>query len=247
MTDEVTPGGELWGRVLVAAMRAPGVRIRREEFLRRELSKHLGTAQVDRAIASGPGRAGVPAETVDAVAWSTIRWHKAGVSAAAATLALPPGWWNVATIPVDLAQFFAHVLTVAQKLAYLYGWPDLLPADDDGELDDETKLVLTLFVGAALGSSQAARGLALLGERVGAEVAKRLPRQALTKWALYRLAKEVAKWIGIRLTKQKFAEFLARGIPLVGAVVAGTIAWVSFSTMAGRLQAHLSGLPLAHR
>ena len=37
-----------------------------------------------------------------------------------------------ATIPADLAQDFWHAIVLSQKLAYLYGWPDLL---EDGELD----------------------------------------------------------------------------------------------------------------
>ena len=40
------------------------------------------------------------------------------------------------TIPADLAQDFAHVMRVEQKLAYLYGWQSFLNEDD--EVDDET-------------------------------------------------------------------------------------------------------------
>lgn len=97
------------------------------------------------------------------------------MSAAAIALALPPGWWNAATLPADVVQFFTQVIVVAQKLAYLYGWPEFVPHGE--EVDDETRLVVTLFVGVALGSNHAAHGLAVLGERVGAEVAKRLSRQ----------------------------------------------------------------------
>jgi hypothetical protein len=177
-------GLELWGRVLGASLAVPGVRIDRDAFLRRELGKVVDEAMVARAVELGPGRAGVPSEKIDDIAHSVISWHRAGVSALATVLALPPGWWNLAALPADLAQFFAHVIMVSQKLAYLYGWPELLSDQADGDVDDETKLVITLFVGVALGSDQAARTLALLGERVAVEVTKRLPQQALTKWAL---------------------------------------------------------------
>ena len=39
----------------------------------------------------------------------------------------------VGTVPADLAQFYWHTLVLAQKLAYLYGWPDL---SDKGEVDE---------------------------------------------------------------------------------------------------------------
>ena len=60
----------------------------------------------------------------------------------------------LATIPADMAQFYGHVLALAQKLLYLYGWPDL---QNGGKgMDDGTRQILTLFVGVAFGSSQAA-------------------------------------------------------------------------------------------
>jgi uncharacterized membrane protein len=147
------------------------------------------------------------------------------------------------TIPADLAQYFWHVIVLLQKLAYLNGWPSLL--QDDEEIDDETKLVITLFVGVMLGAEGAAEGLTRLAAAVGKEVAKRLPRAALTKYAVYQVAKQVAKWIGVSLTKKKFAELVGRAVPLVGGVVAGTLTWVLFNAGAKRLLQHLESLPLA--
>lgn len=51
-----------------------------------------------------------------------------------------------ATVPADMAQYFGHMLRIAQKLAYLYSRPDLFSGDSDG-VDDATKGVLTLFFG----------------------------------------------------------------------------------------------------
>lgn len=53
------------------------------------------------------------------------------------------------TVPADMVQNFAHMIRVAQKLAYLYSWPDLFSSDGD-EMDDATKGVLTLFIGVML-------------------------------------------------------------------------------------------------
>lgn len=146
-------------------------------------------------------------------------------------------------MPADLTQFFWHVLVVAQKLAYLYGWPDL--SGDDGELDDETLLILTLFIGVMFGAEAANKVLGELAKQLAGQVLKRLPRQALTKWGLYLLAKDVAKWIGIKLTKQSFARYVSKMVPILGGIISGTVTWVAFSAMTNRFAAHLEFLPLA--
>lgn len=47
-----------------------------------------------------------------------------------------------------------------------------------------------------LGAQGADQCLTRLGTAISSEVAKRLPRAPLIKYAIYRIAKEVAKWIG---------------------------------------------------
>ena len=133
---------------------------------------------------------------------------------------------------------------ILQKLAYLHGWPELF--EEDTEPDDETLLVFTIFVGVMFGAATAAKVLGDLAERVGAQVMKRLPQQALTKWGIYNLAKQVAKWIGIQLTKQSFARVLSKVLPIVSGFISAGITWVTFSTMSRRLRRHLESLRL-HR
>jgi hypothetical protein len=130
-----------------------------------------------------------------------------------------------------------------QKLAYLYGWPELF--SEDSELDHETLLILTVFVGAMLGAESAAKVLGDIAERAAAQVLKRLPRETLTKWGLNGLAREVAKRTGIKLTEDSFARYLSRIVPILGGIISGTVTWISFSMMTSRLAAHLESLPLA--
>ena len=56
------------------------------------------------------------------------------------------------TIPADLVQFYWHAIVLSQKLAYLYGWPDLLKED---EADEETKAKITLLIGVMMGAQVA--------------------------------------------------------------------------------------------
>ena len=96
--------------------------------------------------------------------------------------------------------------------------PDLLT--DGHELDEETIHIVPIFVGVMFGAAGAGKLLSQVAEKLSKEVATRLPRQALTKWGLYTLSKEISKWIGIKLTKDNFARALSKAVPLVGAAKA---------------------------
>lgn len=235
---------EVWNRILRTALSLPGARIDRASFLRRELSKHFPDHIVQKAIETRPAAAGVPKAAIRSIAMSCIAWHRAGVSAVSFATGIPGGWWMAGTVPADLTQFFWHVVVILQKLAYLYGWPSL--ADKDKELDDETLLMFTIFVGVMFGAGTAAKALGELAEKVAGQVLKRLPQEALTKWGIYRLAKEVAKWIGVKLTKETFAKWLSKAIPVISGFLSGGITWVSFSAMSKRLRNHLESLRLAN-
>jgi hypothetical protein len=245
-SEELPPGRrpeDVWNSVLRTALALPGVKVDREAFLRRALSKHVTEKVLQSAIDTSPAKAGVNKKTIRRIATANIKWHRAGVSTLSFASGLPGGWWITGTVPADFTQFFWHVLVILQKLAYLYGWPELL--SEDSELDDETLLILTVFVGVMLGAESAAKVLGDIAERAAAQVLKRLPREALGKWGLYRLAREVAKRIGIKVTDESFARYISRIVPIFGAIISGTVTWISFSLMTSRLAAHLESLPLA--
>lgn len=242
---EVSKGGDhadIWNKVLRSALLLPGVRVDRAAYLRKEFAKRVAPDVVEEAIRTTPMQAGVPLATVRAVATSSIKWHRSGVSAASFGAGLPGGWWMAATMPADVTQFFWHVSVVLQKLAYLHGWPEILV--DGEEVDDETLHVFTMFIGAMSGAAAATAALEQLGGRLSKEVATRLPREALTKWALYGVAKDVAKWLGIKLTKETFARAVSKIVPIVGGLISGTITWFTFSAMSRRLATHLDGMAL---
>src|SRR5438094_10465067 len=244
--EELPPGRapeDVWNSVLRTALALPGVKVDRKAFLRRALSKHVTEKVLQCAIDTSPAKAGVSKNTIRRTATASIRWHRAGVSALSFASGLPGGWWIAGTVPADLTQFFWHVLVILQKLAYLYGWPELF--SEDSELDDATLLILTVFLGVMLGAESAAKVLGDIAERATAQVLKRLPRETLTKWGLYRLAREVAKRSGIKLTEDSFGRYLSRIVPILGGIISGTVTWISFSLMTSRLAAHLESFPLA--
>ena len=208
------------------------------------MSRHCSADEIRRAIEDTPAAAGIPLAILDKAADESIRYETAKVSAVSAAAGIPGLLFLPATVPADLAQYLGHMLRIAQKLAYLYSWPDLL-SDDGDDLDDATKSVLTLFVGVMFGTQSANAGLGTVAGMLSKQVAKKLPRQALTKGVIYPTVKKVAGYLGVQMTKQTVAKAVSKAIPVVGAVVSGGLTLATFLPMAKRLKKHLSGLPLA--
>ncbi len=179
-----------------------------------------------------------------AIAMANIAWHRGGVSFVSFIAGAPGGWWMFGTIPADLTQFFWHVAVILQKLSYLYGFPSL--TDKDQELDAETLSIFTIFIGVMFGVASASKALGVIAKKVAEQVFTRLPKEALTKWGIYLLVKEVAKWIGVKLTKQAFSRVISKAIPFISGFISGGISWIAFSVMSKRLRNHLEDLRLSN-
>ena len=231
--------------VIAAAMKIPGFRVNRENFLRKQLSEpSIGHAvDVDLAIASNPIDAGVPIESLDKRADPVIRNHLVAATGASAVSGLPGGLMMAATIPADLAQFYWHSLVCAQELAYLYGWPDLLP-DGELDLDEDTEARLVLLLGALHGVEVVNKGMTLTAAQLGRSAATYLPRTALASSGYYPLIKSVASQVGIRVTRQSFGRAVGKAIPVIGAVASGGVTAITFRQMTRNLKEHLRAAAL---
>jgi len=230
--------------VLRSAIGLPGVRINRESFLRKELSKHHDDDVVSKAIETNPAQAGLSVKNLDHVAKACITFETRKVSAISAAAGLPGGFAMAATIPADVAQFFGHIIRVLQKLAYLYGWQDMFQGDDD-EIDDSTANELTLFIGVMFGVNAANIALSRVATLAALNVPKKLVQQALTKGTIYPIVKKIATAIGVKMTKQIFAKGVGKIIPVIGAVASGGITYALFKPMSLRLKRYLASLPTA--
>ena len=239
---EESKGAKMWDRILGASLALPGAKVDRRAFLRSQLSPYCTKQQVGKAIGDRPALAGIPPEVIDRLADSCIRSHVLKASGTSFAAGLPGGLVIGATIPADLVQLYWHAMVLAQKLAYLYGWRDLL---EEGEADEQTKLDLTLLLGAMMGAAAAERGLAELAKRFSEQVARRLPRQALTKTAYYPIAKQVGKWIGVSVTKRGFAGGVAKFVPVIGGFFAAGVTAATMWPMGKRLKNHLRELRYA--
>jgi len=242
--QEVTAASKNFEKILRSSMELPYIKIDRASFLRKELSKYFIADVVDKAIATTPAQAGISVKGLEQIAKSCINNETSKVTAVSAAAGIPGFKAMAVTVPADVVQFYGHIIRVLQKLAYLYGWQELLK-DESGELDDETTNQLTIFIGAMFGVNSATAVLSKIANSMTHNMPKKLMSKALTHGTIYPVVKKIAKVIGIKMTKKTFASAVGKAIPIVGAIASGGVTYTIFKPMAVRLKKHLADLPLA--
>lgn len=239
----IEQSGSKFSQVLDLAAKLPGVRINRAVYLRAAFKRHCTDEQIRRAIDESPAAAGISPEILTAVANTSIRYETSKATGLSTLSGIPGGLFMFTTVPADMAQYVGHMLRIAQKLAYVYSWPDLF-GESGEEIDEATEGILTLFVGVMVGVQLAQGGVSKVSAMISAQVLKKLPQQALTKGAIYPIVKKVAGFLGVSMTKTLFASGVAKAVPVIGAVISGGLTLTTFLPMAKKLQRHLASLEL---
>lgn len=218
--------------VLVTALKIPGVKIDRESFLREQFrTKPLES--VNDILASGSVDAGISQAELRAIASRIVDTATLQSSGMSFLTGLPGGLTMAATIPADIAQFYAMDLRMAQQIAYLYGEPDLF---QNGLPDDErVRNQLTVFCGVMFGVSGATSLARAATAKIAKQMMSTLPKKALTKTLYFRLIKSIAKVLGIKMTKQVFARGVSKFVPLLGGAISGGMTFAMMRPMGNRL------------
>ena len=225
--------------IVIKGFKTPGIRINREQFLRKELVKICTEDTIQIAVDKNPMVANIPLEEIDKIADEVIKFERTCVSGISAALGVPGGWAMVATIPADIIQYYAYMLRAAQKLLYLYGFPELTSDEDGVKIDSGTMNILIVCLGVMYGVGGAKNALLVMSKALGQGVKKELLKKALTKGTIYPIVKKVCKWFSINLTKEVFSSFFEKAIPVVGGVVGGAITFLSFKPCCDKLKESL--------
>ena len=226
--------------VLAMALKTPGVKIKRDVFLRKELVKYCPVEVIEEAIRYNPAKAGIPKSLINKIAKSVISYETKKVSGISFVASLPSSVNVLAAAgaaSADLTSFFAHIFRVVQELAYLYGFHQFDLNEDN--IDSETMDFLMVFLGVMFGVQGAASILNKLAETVAKRVSKKLAEKALTKGTIYPVIKHISTKVGIHMTKQVFADTVASAIPILGSVASGGLTWVMFKPCCVKLQKNL--------
>ncbi len=232
--------------VIIMGLKVPGIRINRSNFLQKEFQKHLPQDIIDDAIAYNPLYAKIPTEIIDKIADEVIKFERNCVSGISTALGMPGGVAMVATIPADIAQYYGYMLRATQKLLYLYGFPEIDTAEKEQHFDTETLNVLIICLGVMYGTVGASNALKAMAKALASGVEKQLLRKALTKGTIYPIVKSVAKWFSIKMTKEVFAGFFKKAIPVVGGVIGGGLTYITFKPCCDKLKATLQNTMLSN-
>ena len=222
----------LWNNVMDMAMRLPGVQVDLASVLRDTLHRFCTREQLEQAISERPDVV-IREDVLQEIAQSVISHHVLNVTTISAAAGLPGGWGAWVALPADLGQYYWHCFVLAQKLAYLYGYPDLRRVD--GELARN----LTIFVGVMMGVAKANEAINALARKVVESTVQKMANDTLQRAAWFQVVQSVAQAIGVKLSKKKVATIASKLIPVAGAAISGGFSFLTFKQGANRLNRQL--------
>ena len=231
--------------VLMAAMKTPGVKIRRDVFLRKELIKYCPEETVNLAIEFNPAKAGISKKIINKISQTVIDYETTKVTALSVAASLPSSGAAVVVVgaaTADITSYFVFILRTVQELAYLYGFEQFDFNEDN--VDSETMNFVMVFLGVMFGVQGAATSLNKLANTIAEHVAKKLAQKALTKGTIYPIVKQIATKIGVRMTKQIFADTVASAIPIAGSLLSGGLTYAMFRPNCMKLRRNLMSYSL---
>lgn len=191
--------------------------------------------------------AGIKPKDINEIADQVIEHERRGVSGISTALSMPGGAAMLATIPADIVQYYGYMLRATQELLYLYGFPEIDVNEKESKFDSETINILIVCFGTMYGVVGANNALKSIAKGLGLGVEKKLMRTALTKGTIYPIVKSVANWFNVRMTKEIFAGFFKKSIPVVGGVIGGGLTYLSFKPCCVKLKESLQDTILSNK
>ena len=232
--------------IIIKGLKTPGIRINRDDFLRKQLLKKYPQEIIDSAVSESPMKAKISKQEIDKMAKEAIKFERNCVSGISTALSVPGGLAMVATIPADIIQYYGYLLRATQKLMYLYGFPQISTEENSGKFDDETLNCLIICFGVMYGVVGANNALKSIAKALGSGVERELLKKALTKGSLYPFVKKVAKYFSVHLTREVFAGFFKKAIPFVSGLIGGGITYISFKPCCEKLRKSLQNTILSN-
>ena len=222
--------------VIIKGLKTPGIKINRAEFLAKTLKKRFPQETIDAAIAESPMRANIAQAEINKMANEAINFERTCVSGISAALSAPGAVAMVATVPADLMQYYAYLLRMAQKLLYLYGFPQIDTEETGEKFDDGTMNTLILCFGVMYGVAGANKALLTVAKALGAGLSKKFMQTAVTKGTIYPVLKAILKCFNVKLTKQLASKAINHSLPVIGGVIGGGITFFSFKSCGEKLK-----------
>ena len=220
--------------VINESLKLPFIKVDRTDFLTKTFSNEID--DMPKLLREGP-QAFFSKEDLDRIASNVIKSNVLQSSSISFASGLPGGIAIAATIPADMAQFYGYSLKLAQEISYVYGYQNIWA--NQGELTEDAKNTLILYLGIMFGVSSAGSTIRILSNKLAIQALKQLPNKTLTKHLYFTILKKVLAIFGTKLTKATFAKGVSKVIPVVGGVLSGSMNYLALKPMANELKDEL--------
>jgi hypothetical protein len=216
------------------ALKIPSVKVNRTAFLKHQLRPYISDVKLN-LISEKKTYDIAEDKILDLVADATIKNHVRAVTLLSAASGFPANpLIAVGLASADVAQYFAQVLMLAQKIAYIYGFPDLM--DENENFTEVSKTMLFVLLAVAFGCKVGDQKIRLVLAALAKGVEKKLPKLALMHTWWYPIIKKIAPWFGKKMTKDKMGVLLGKAIPFIGMPLSGGFTFFSFRKAAKHLK-----------
>lgn len=221
-------------KIIDTAMNIPGVKVDREEFLRKELRGKISQETIETAIRYGTKKAGISKEMAEKLARNVINsklWITTTISAATG---IPGGAAGiVGGVSVDIAQFYGNFFNLTQKLMYIYGYNDI------SELDSAQTDIMVAMLATACGVETAQKTiikeLPNIIEKISAGILSREAAKSLLKKISDKILITIGKKTIPLITKESIVKILGKSVPLIGGGISASFTFITFKPMANKL------------
>lgn len=217
---------------VLMAVKVPGVNINRREFLKKELGKKIDDKKVAKALETNPKMAKIDSAIIEYIVDDVIEDERKKVVAISAALGVSGA--VAVTLPTDIAQYFGFMLRAAQKLMYLYGYPEL---NVNENMDDDTTNVLAIALGTMLGVQGADAALRNVSKGIIASISAGL------KVSSKGIPQFVGSLVGVGFGKLGLG-VVGLSLPIIGGVISGGLTHITFTSGCENLRKELRNGPL---
>ncbi len=219
----------LWNSLFQKILLIPTATVNRDKYLAKVLEGHCPEYLMQSAIINGP-RFILSEEPFEALVSTLIKKEKNKATAFSFGNVFWGGWALAVSLPADLVQYYACLVILAQKMAYLYGCKNL--CDSNGKIGKDGVDFLTICIGIAIGVKDLQSSLAVTLETLGSPALTIVSKSSVATTMMG----EIAGDIGLKITEESSSSALGKMIPVIGAVVSGGMTYLSISKAAERLR-----------
>ncbi len=232
--------------IIIAALRTPGSKVDREEFFRKVFEEKYGEETIALAIKKNPLKASISMIEIDEIANEVIKTERNFVAGISATLGTQGGIGLIAAVPADIIQYHVYLLRIAQKMLYLYGFPEINVTEKNNTFDEATINLFTICLGIMNEVEGTVAAIKVIAKAQYNGAKKRAMKKLLTEGVIDKEADDAAEWFEERMAKSFITSAAKAMVPIVSSVICGSSTFASFEICADNLREVLKDTMLSN-